>query len=105
LFLQSFWSPCTCRLKLRRDHANVIFQTIIDIQRKESSAGRMIRKYIVFQKTLEMIFNGPEYFNLENVRTKVKTIGQTSLDICCKQEIERMQAVFTTLLRHWLILN
>jgi hypothetical protein len=36
-------------------------------------------------------------FNFENVGIKVNNIGQTPLDICYKQEIERMQTGFTTL--------
>jgi dynein heavy chain len=40
-------------VKPRRDQANAIFQTIIDIQPEESSAGGMTREDIVLRKLMK----------------------------------------------------
>jgi hypothetical protein len=90
---QSFGLYALADLKLRRHHTNAIFQTIIDIPPKESSEGRTTRKDIFHQRIHDMLSNGPKYFNLENVGTKIINRGQTPIDICYKQEIERMQHV------------
>jgi dynein heavy chain len=62
----------------------------------------MTREDIVMQKIHDMLPNVPNDFNLENVRNKVRSRADKDgkdrpLDICCKQEIERMQAVLKSL--------
>lgn len=84
-------------VKLRRDQANEIFQKIIDIQPKESAMGGVTREDIVKEKIKDMMNNVPDNFNMEYVRQKVADRKQQPLDICCKQEIERMQKVIITL--------
>ena len=84
-------------VKLRRDQANDIFQKIIDIQPKESAVGGMTREDVVLQKIHDLLPNVPPNFNMEYVRSKVEDRKNKPLDICCKQEIERMQNVIKTL--------
>ncbi|KAK8835297.1 Dynein heavy chain 5, axonemal [Tritrichomonas musculus] len=84
-------------VKLRRDQANEIFQKIIDIQPKESAVGGMTREDLVLQKIKELLPNVPQNFQMERVRSLVDSRGKKPLDICCKQEIERMQVVLTAL--------
>ncbi|OHS96678.1 Dynein heavy chain family protein [Tritrichomonas foetus] len=84
-------------VKLRRDQANEIFQKIIDIQPKESAVGGMTREDVVLQKIHDLLPNVPPNFNMETVRAKVEERKQKPLDICCKQEIERMQNVLNSL--------
>ncbi|OHT09327.1 Dynein heavy chain family protein [Tritrichomonas foetus] len=84
-------------VKLRRDQANEIFQKIIDIQPKESAVGGMTREDLVLQKIKELLPGVPRDFSMERVRSLVSTRGKKPLDICCKQEIERMQVVLTAL--------
>jgi dynein heavy chain len=68
-------------VKLRRDQANEIFQTIIDIQPKESAIGGLTREDIVLTKINEMLPGVPEPFNMESVRAKVNDRKQQPLDI------------------------
>ena len=84
-------------VKLRRDQANEIFQKIIDIQPKESAVGGMTREDLVLQKIKELLPGVPQDFSMDRVRSLVYSRGSKPLDICCKQEIERMQIVLTTL--------
>ena len=84
-------------VKLRRDQANEIFQKIIDIQPKESAVGGMTREDVVLQKIHDLLPNVPANFNMEHVRSKVEERKNRPLDICCKQEIERMQNVLNNL--------
>ncbi|KAK8898529.1 Dynein heavy chain 5, axonemal [Tritrichomonas musculus] len=84
-------------VKLRRDQANEIFQKIIDIQPKESAVGGMTREDVVLQKIHDLLPNVPQNFKMDHVRQKVDDRKKRPLDICCKQEIERMQNVIKTL--------
>ena len=84
-------------VKLRRDQANEVFQKIIDVQPKESASGGMTREDVVTKKIQELLPEVPEDFNMEYVRKQVEDNGRKPLDICCKQEIERMQIVLRTL--------
>jgi dynein heavy chain len=88
-------------VKLRRDQANEIFQTIIDVQPKESAVGGLTREDLVLQKIHELLPQTPEDFDMERVLAAVdrRKAGETPqpLDVCCKQEIERMQIVLRTL--------
>jgi dynein heavy chain len=88
-------------VKLRRDQANEIFQTIVDVQPKESAVGGLTREDLVLQKIRELLPQTPDNFDMERVlaavdRRKSEDIPQP-LDVCCKQEIERMQIVLRTL--------
>ncbi|KAH0792655.1 Dynein heavy chain family protein [Histomonas meleagridis] len=84
-------------VKLRRDQANEIFQKIIDIQPKESSIGGLTRESVVLQKIHDLLPLVPEDFDMDHVRSQVELRKFKPLDICCKQEIERMQIVLNTL--------
>ncbi|OHT04931.1 Dynein heavy chain family protein [Tritrichomonas foetus] len=84
-------------VKLRRDQANEIFQKIIDIQPKESAVGGMTREDVVLQKIHDLLPNVPPDFDMDHVRSKVEDRKKKPLDICCKQEIERMQNVIKAL--------
>jgi dynein heavy chain len=88
-------------VKLRRDQANEIFQTIVDVQPKESAVGGLTREDLVLQKIHELLPATPANFDMERVLAAVdrRKAGDTPqpLDVCCKQEIERMQAVLKTL--------
>jgi len=57
----------------------------------------MTREDVVLTKIKELLPAVPANFNLEAVRNNVIARGRTPLDICCKQEIERMQVVLKTL--------
>jgi dynein heavy chain len=88
-------------VKLRRDQANAIFQTIVDVQPKESAVGGLTREDLVLQKIHELLPQTPDDFDMERVLAAVdrRKAGETPqpLDVCCKQEIERMQIVLRTL--------
>ena len=84
-------------VKLRRDQANEVFQKIIDVQPKESASGGMTREDVVTKRIQELLPGVPENFNMEFVRKQVEDNGRKPLDICCKQEIERMQIVLKVL--------
>jgi dynein heavy chain len=95
-------------VKLRRDQANEIFQKIIDIQPKESSVGGMTREDVVKKRIGELLPLVPPDFDMEQVRKAVDNRASAisgggkvhqPLDVCAKQEIERMQNVLKTVTR------
>jgi len=87
-------------LAFRTQNTKATLSTILDIQPKEGGGGGgLTREEIVVKIVDDLQTKLPPDYNGENVRQSIKALGGLGkpLNICLKQEVDRMQKVLKTL--------
>jgi len=87
-------------LVFRTGQTKQVLNTVLDIQPKDGGGGGgLTREEIVLKMVEDLQQKCPPDFNPDNVRTSIKGLGGLGkpLNICLKQEIDRLQKVIKTL--------
>jgi len=87
-------------LVFRTGQTKQVLNTVLDIQPKDGGGGGgLTREEIVLKMVEDLQQKCPPDFNPDNVRTSIKSLGGLGkpLNICLKQEIDRLQKVIKTL--------
>eukprot|EP00327_Prymnesium_parvum_P015479 CAMPEP_0113272674 /NCGR_PEP_ID=MMETSP0008_2-20120614/23450_1 /TAXON_ID=97485 /ORGANISM="Prymnesium parvum" /LENGTH=4484 /DNA_ID=CAMNT_0000122153 /DNA_START=48 /DNA_END=13502 /DNA_ORIENTATION=+ /assembly_acc=CAM_ASM_000153 len=87
-------------LVYRSNLTKQVLNTILDIQPKEGgAAGGLTREEIVLKMVEDLQTKCPPDYNADNVKSSIKVLGGLSkpLNICLKQEIDRLQKVLKRL--------
>jgi len=87
-------------LVFRTNNTKQVLNTILDIQPKEGGGGGgLTREEIVLKMVDDLQNKTPPDYNAENVKSSIKTLGGLGkpLNICLKQEIDRLQKVLRQL--------
>jgi dynein heavy chain len=87
-------------LAFRTQNTKVTLDTILDIQPKEGGGGGgLTREEIVLKVVDDLTSKMPPDYKPELVRQSIKSLGGLGkpLNICLKQEVDRMQTVLKTL--------
>eukprot|EP00708_Paratrimastix_pyriformis_P001956 GAFH01000693.1.p1 GENE.GAFH01000693.1~~GAFH01000693.1.p1 ORF type:complete len:4356 (-),score=2006.36 GAFH01000693.1:5-11701(-) len=98
---EAFGMHANANLTFSNNQAKEIFDTILNIQPKESSGSGETPEDVVLRMADDLLKKLPEDFNLGRVRQLIDAMGglRVPLNIFLKQEVDRMQKVLSVIRR------